>query len=154
MIKPILFIALIMSLVLVGGCSEYKCKIGTKQGDNCYTEPTENHYFEGVVVFHPGEQKIIEQVFDDGWDLIKQAPSGGVIQETEILNITNLQINDTKIMVIPIDNGVLENLANTEKTVFISFEFTRRYRRPIWEFEGQPYLTPDIEEYGGEVSYK
>jgi hypothetical protein len=147
----------LLAIILIfafAGCS-YNCREGDLNGKICYA----NHLLSDVNVTADIEGGFTVGIADVLYGLHKPllTKSNCLYQETTILNVVSVEVNDSSLKV------VYTNMSSGSQYVFIennenitkSFECRVVYeyidRRPVWERDSEYQFCPDeVYESGGE----
>ena len=137
----------ICMLILIVGCSpsleDYKCNVGEREGNNCYTE-IQTTSWKGCGKILDWQILTVDEFIYSRGEYTHMTQSNCVYEELEIINVTDFKINDSSIESYWDDfRGryfVLENNGDT-KEVCINATYTYRWRRFIWEEDKTSFPT-------------
>lgn len=142
----------IIALLVLSGCTSYNCRVGTKVNDNCYTEPI-TEKLELCKRIPDYYSEIIEAFIYELNEISHETESNCVIEELEIINITNFSINDSNVKFEKSshwDYYFIENM-DFAKDICFNITYTYRWRRNIWNKDTSfPFCLNEIKNAGGE----
>ena len=142
---------LILSLLMLSGCGEYKCKKGIKEGNACYTEPFTMSK-QGISSIGEYEIKDLSKII--GYNEVEHlTPSNCVYETLNVIYLNYFEINDSTLILQPNNDISLEIFNREDKNKTFSYNFSAivRWKRIIWDVDRGDFCYEELKEVGAEL---